>query len=133
MRNCAKLTRTRRSLSVNLGWPSEGHNFERAVADPISQAVILRNFVVHANALAIDYNIVEAIDQPQKLFEGNVGPYWGIFDAALRPKFSWEGPINDANYWKTALVAVATGLLLSLTVLALPGATLRQAALLSGL
>ncbi len=115
------------------GWPSEGHNFERAKADPISQAVILRNFVVRANALDIDYNIVEAIDQPQKLFEGNVGPYWGIFDASLRPKFSWVGPINEANYWKTALVAVMTGLLLSLTILALPSATVRQAALLSGL
>jgi cellulose synthase/poly-beta-1,6-N-acetylglucosamine synthase-like glycosyltransferase/exo-beta-1,3-glucanase (GH17 family) len=115
------------------GWPSEGHNFERAKADPISQAVILRNFVVRANALGIDYNIVEAIDQPQKLFEGNVGPYWGIFDATLRPKFSWTGPIADTNYWKTALVAVATGLLLSLAVLALPGTTIRQAALLSGI
>jgi cellulose synthase/poly-beta-1,6-N-acetylglucosamine synthase-like glycosyltransferase/exo-beta-1,3-glucanase (GH17 family) len=115
------------------GWPSEGHNFERAVADPISQAVILRNFVARADAKAIDYNIVEAIDQPEKLFEGNVGPYWGIFDASLRPKFPWAGPINDANYWKTALVAVMTGLLLSLTVLALPGATIRQAALLSGI
>jgi len=115
------------------GWPSEGHNFERAKADPISQAVILRNFVVRANARGIDYNIIEAIDQPQKLFEGNVGPYWGILDASLRPKFSWVGPIEDTNYWKTALVAVATGLMLSLTVLALPGATIRQAALLSGI
>ncbi len=115
------------------GWPSEGHNFERAKADPISQAVILRKFVVQANARDIDYNIVEAIDQPEKLFEGNVGPYWGIFDTSLRPKFAWTGPIVDANYWKTALVAVMTGLLLSLTVLALPGATIRQTALLSTL
>ena len=36
------------------GWPSEGHNFEQAVADPISQAVILRNFAVRANARDID-------------------------------------------------------------------------------
>jgi exo-beta-1,3-glucanase (GH17 family) len=115
------------------GWPSEGHNFERAKADPISQAVILRNFVVRANALDIDYNIVEAIDQPEKLFEGNVGPYWGIFDASLRSKFAWTGPIVDANYWKKALVAVATGLMLSLTILALSRVTVRQAALLSGL
>src|SRR6202041_3674505 len=32
------------------GWPSAGHNFERAVPGPISQAVILRNFVARANA-----------------------------------------------------------------------------------
>ncbi len=101
------------------GWPSAGHNFERAVPDPIGQAVLLRNFVARANARDIDYNIVEAIDQPKKLFEGNVGPYWGIFDASLRPKFAWTGPLVDADYWKAALLAVFTGLLLSLSILAL--------------
>jgi cellulose synthase/poly-beta-1,6-N-acetylglucosamine synthase-like glycosyltransferase/exo-beta-1,3-glucanase (GH17 family) len=114
------------------GWPSAGHNFERAVPGPISQAVILRNFVARANAAGVDYNIVEAIDQPQKLFEGNVGPYWGINDASLRPKFSWTGPIVDADYWKTATLAVLVGFLLSITILALPGATASQATLLAG-
>lgn len=80
------------------GWPSQGHNFKRAVPDPISQAVILRSFVARANARKIDYNLVEAIDQPEKLFEGNVGPYWGILDASLQPKFAWTGPIHAANY-----------------------------------
>jgi cellulose synthase/poly-beta-1,6-N-acetylglucosamine synthase-like glycosyltransferase/exo-beta-1,3-glucanase (GH17 family) len=114
------------------GWPSAGHNFEHAVPGPISQAVILRNFVARANASGIDYNIVEAIDQPQKLFEGNVGPYWGINDASLRPKFAWTGPIVDADYWKTATLAVLVGFLLSITILALPGATASQATLLAG-
>src|ERR1700675_3250453 len=113
------------------GWPSAGHNFERAVPGPISQAVILRNFVARANATGIDYNIVEAIDQPQKLFEGNVGPYWGIFNASLRPKFAWTGPLVDADYWKAASLAVLVGLLLSITILALPGATIGQATLLA--
>jgi cellulose synthase/poly-beta-1,6-N-acetylglucosamine synthase-like glycosyltransferase/exo-beta-1,3-glucanase (GH17 family) len=113
------------------GWPSAGHNFERAVPNPISQAVILRDFVARANAAGIDYNIVEAIDQPEKLFEGNVGPYWGISDASLRPKFAWTGPIIDPDYWKTALLAVLVGLLLSITILALPGATVSQATLLA--
>jgi cellulose synthase/poly-beta-1,6-N-acetylglucosamine synthase-like glycosyltransferase/exo-beta-1,3-glucanase (GH17 family) len=113
------------------GWPSAGHNFERAVPGPISQAVILRSFVARANEAGIDYNIVEAIDQPQKLFEGNVGPYWGINDASLRPKFAWTGPIVDADYWKTATLAVLVGFLLSITILALPGATASQATLLA--
>ena len=63
------------------GWPSAGHNFQQAVPRPISQAVVLRNFVARANTRGIDYNIIEAIDEPEKLFEGNVGPYWGILDA----------------------------------------------------
>jgi cellulose synthase/poly-beta-1,6-N-acetylglucosamine synthase-like glycosyltransferase/exo-beta-1,3-glucanase (GH17 family) len=114
------------------GWPSAGHNFENAVPAPISQAVLLRDFVARANARGIDYNIVEAIDQPEKLFEGNVGPYWGIFDASLRPKFSWTGPLVDPEYWKAALLAVLIGSLLSITILVLPGATVSQAILLTG-
>ena len=79
------------------GWPSAGHNFERAVPGPFSQAALLRDFVAEADALGIDYNIVEAIDQPEKVFEGNVGPYWGILDASLRPKFAWTGPLVDTG------------------------------------
>jgi exo-beta-1,3-glucanase (GH17 family) len=113
------------------GWPSAGHNFKRAVPSPTSQAVVLRNFVARANLRGIDYNVVEAIDQPEKLFEGNVGPYWGVLDASLRPKFAWTGPIVDANYWKAAWLAVVVGSLLSLTILVIPGATVGQAALLA--
>jgi cellulose synthase/poly-beta-1,6-N-acetylglucosamine synthase-like glycosyltransferase/exo-beta-1,3-glucanase (GH17 family) len=114
------------------GWPSAGHNFERAVPGPFSQAGLLRDFVAEANVLGIDYNIVEAIDQPEKLFEGNVGPYWGILDASLRPKFAWTGPLVDADYWKAALLAVLVGSLLSVSILALPGATISQATVLAG-
>ncbi len=114
------------------GWPSAGHNFGRAVPGPFSQARLLRDFVVEANVRGIDYNIVEAIDQPEKLFEGNVGPYWGIFDASLRPKFAWTGPLVDADYWKAALLAVLVGSFFSLSVLALPGPTVSQAAVLAG-
>ena len=114
------------------GWPSAGHNFEHAVPGPLSQARVLRNFVAEANALGIDYNIVEAIDQPEKIFEGNVGPYWGILDASLRPKFSWTGPLVDADYWKAGWLAILIGSFLSISILALPGATIGQAAVLAG-
>ena len=114
------------------GWPSAGHNFERAVPGPFSQAGLLRDFVAQANVLGIDYNVIEAIDQPDKLFEGNVGPYWGILDASLRPKFAWTGPLVDADYWKAALLAVLVGSFLSISILALPGATISQATVLAG-
>jgi exo-beta-1,3-glucanase (GH17 family)/cellulose synthase/poly-beta-1,6-N-acetylglucosamine synthase-like glycosyltransferase len=113
------------------GWPSAGHNFKHAVPGPITQAVLLRDFAARASAEDIDYNIVEAIDQPEKLFEGNVGPYWGIFDASLRPKFSWTGPLADPDYWKAAWLAILVGSLLSISILALRGATVGQATLLS--
>src|ERR1700733_3430121 len=114
------------------GWPSAGRNFEQSMPGPITQAVVLRNFVARATVLGIDYNIVEAIDQPEKLFEGNVGPYWGILNASLRPKFPWTGPLVDAEYWKAASCAILIGLLLSPSVLLLPGATLGQVTLLAG-
>ena len=114
-----------------LGWPSAGRNYEQSMPGPITQAVVLRDFVARATALGIDYNIVEAIDQPEKLFEGNVGPYWGILDASLRPKFAWTGPLVDPEYWKAAACAVLIGLLLSLSILLLPGATIGQVALLA--
>ena len=56
-----------------------------------------------AEAIGMDYNIVEAIDQPWKFFEGGVGPYWGILNADREPKFAWTGPIVNENYWKLAL------------------------------
>jgi cellulose synthase/poly-beta-1,6-N-acetylglucosamine synthase-like glycosyltransferase/exo-beta-1,3-glucanase (GH17 family) len=115
-----------------LGWPSAGRNYEQSMPGSITQAVVLRDFVARATARGIDYNIVEAIDQPEKLFEGNVGPYWGILDASLRPKFAWTGPLVDAEYWKAAACAVLVGLLLSLSVLLLPGATVGQVMLLAG-
>jgi exo-beta-1,3-glucanase (GH17 family)/cellulose synthase/poly-beta-1,6-N-acetylglucosamine synthase-like glycosyltransferase len=113
------------------GWPSAGYNFKAAVPSAVAQAVVLRNFVARANALGLDYNIVEAIDQPQKLFEGGVGPYWGIFDASLRPKFAWTGAIADADRWKVAVLAVLIGALLSIPILGLIGVTTAQAALLA--
>ena len=85
--------------------------------------MVLRDFVTRAEAYGIDYNIVEAIDQPWKTIEGGVGPYWGMFDASRQPKFAWTGPITDPDYIKQAGLAVLLGLLLSLPILAIAGVT----------
>ncbi len=121
----------KRIVIAEFGWPSAGYN--RGVARPgqIEQAIVLRQFVARADALGIDYNIIEAYDQPWKTFEGSVGPYWGLYDTSRHAKFSWVGPIADPDYWKIAALAVAVGLLLSLPILGIAGATLRQASLLA--
>jgi exo-beta-1,3-glucanase (GH17 family)/cellulose synthase/poly-beta-1,6-N-acetylglucosamine synthase-like glycosyltransferase len=121
----------KRIVIAEFGWPSAGYNYHDANPGRIDQAVILRDFVTRAEAYGIDYNIVEAIDQPWKTMEGGVGPYWGIFGAAREPKFSWTGPITDPDYIKSAGFAVLLGLLLSLPVLAMAGATATQAAVLA--
>jgi exo-beta-1,3-glucanase (GH17 family)/cellulose synthase/poly-beta-1,6-N-acetylglucosamine synthase-like glycosyltransferase len=120
----------KRIVIAEFGWPSAGYNFKDANPGRIEQAMILRDFVTRAEAYGIDYNVVEAIDQPWKTMEGGVGPYWGMFDASRQAKFSWTGAITDPDYIKRAGLAVLLGLLLSLPVLAMAGATATQAAML---
>jgi cellulose synthase/poly-beta-1,6-N-acetylglucosamine synthase-like glycosyltransferase/exo-beta-1,3-glucanase (GH17 family) len=121
----------KRIVIAEFGWPSAGYNLRNAVPGPFEQAVVLRNFVARAEAVGMEYNIVEAIDQPWKFFEGGVGPYWGILNAAREPKFSWTGPVVNQDYWKLALIAVLVGVLLSLPILQLVAPTAMQALLLS--
>jgi exo-beta-1,3-glucanase (GH17 family)/cellulose synthase/poly-beta-1,6-N-acetylglucosamine synthase-like glycosyltransferase len=121
----------KRVVIAEFGWPSAGYNRRDAYPGRLVQAEVLRDFVTRAEALGIDYNIIEAFDQPWKTFEGGVGPYWGMFDASRAPKFSWTGPITDPEHWKLAGLAVLIGVLLSLPILVLSGATVGQAALLA--
>ena len=121
----------KRIVIAEFGWPSAGYNRRDAVPDPLVQAAVIRTFVARAEALGIDYNIIEAYDQPWKTFEGGVGPYWGMFDTSRQPKFSWTAPITNPDHWKLTAIAVAMGVLLSLPILSLAGATVGQTALLA--
>ncbi len=121
----------KRIVIAEFGWPSAGYNMHNAVPGRVEQATVLRDFVTRAEAYGIDYNIVEAIDQPWKTNEGGVGPYWGLFDASRQPKFEWTGPISDPDHWKLAGLALLVSLLLSLPLLAMNAVTLRQAVTLA--
>ena len=121
----------KRIVIAEFGWPSAGYNLKNAEPGTFEQASVLRNFVTRADAIGMDYNIVEAIDQPWKFFEGGVGPYWGILDAAREPKFAWTGPIVNENYWKLAVIALLVGILMSLPILRLAQPTVMQSLLLS--
>jgi len=122
----------KRIVIAEFGWPSSGYNRQSAVPGKFEQAAIMRSFVARANALGIDYNLIEAYDQPWKTVEGSVGAYWGLFDNQTRqPKFAWAGPVTDADNWKIAAVAVAVGVLLSIPILGIAGATAVQALLLA--
>src|SRR5258707_4722563 len=121
----------KRVVIAEFGWPSAGYNLRNAEPGPFEQASVLRNFVVRAEAMGMEYNIVEAIDQPWKFFEGGVGPYWGILDASREPKFPWTGPIVNENYWKLAAIALLVGILMSLPILRLEQPTVMQAFVLS--
>jgi cellulose synthase/poly-beta-1,6-N-acetylglucosamine synthase-like glycosyltransferase/exo-beta-1,3-glucanase (GH17 family) len=121
----------KRIVIAEFGWPSAGYNLQQAVPGPFEQAVTLRNFVSRAEAIGMEYNIVEAIDQPWKFFEGGVGPYWGVLNAAREPKFAWTGPVVNPDYWKLATIALLVGILMSLPILRLTEATAMQSLMLS--
>jgi exo-beta-1,3-glucanase (GH17 family)/cellulose synthase/poly-beta-1,6-N-acetylglucosamine synthase-like glycosyltransferase len=121
----------KRVVIAEFGWPSAGYNLLNANPGMFEQASVLRNFVTRAESIGMDYNIVEAIDQPWKFFEGGVGPYWGMLNASREPKFSWTGPIVNENYWKLAVIALLIGVLMSLPILRLSEPTAMQAFVLS--
>ena len=121
----------KRIVIAEFGWPSAGYNMHSADPGRIEQALVIRDFVARAEAYGIDYNIIEAFDQPWKTNEGGVGAYWGLFDASRQAKFDWTGPVSDPDYWKVAGLAALLGLLLSLTILAKPRATLGEAVTLA--
>ncbi len=125
----------KRIVVAEFGWPSGGYNYHDAVPGRAEQALVIRDFVNRAQAYGIGYNIVEGIDQPWKVAEGGVGPYWGLFDASLQAKFPWVGPVSDPDYGERAGFAVLLGILLSLPILAMGGAaggaTATQALLLA--
>jgi hypothetical protein len=82
----------KRIVIAEFGWPSAGYNLKAANPGRLEQAAVLRDFVARADAVGMDYNIVEAIDQPWKIFEGGVGPYWGLFDFPSRAEIRLERP-----------------------------------------
>lgn len=120
----------KRIVIAEFGWPSAGYNFKLAHPGYFEQAHVIRDFVSRANAAGIDYNIIEALDQPWKISEGSVGAYWGLFNAAGQQKFSWTGPITDPDFRKLAILAVLLGVLFSLPLLAM-SVTITEAAVLA--
>ncbi|HYY36977.1 MAG TPA: glycosyltransferase [Xanthobacteraceae bacterium] len=121
----------KRVVIAEFGWPSAGYNMREADPGRIEQASVLRDFVSRAEAYGIDYNVIEAFDQPWKTNEGGVGMYWGIFDASRHIKFAWTGLVSDPDHWKIGAIAVLLGLLLSLPILARRTATFGEASTLA--
>jgi exo-beta-1,3-glucanase (GH17 family)/cellulose synthase/poly-beta-1,6-N-acetylglucosamine synthase-like glycosyltransferase len=121
----------KRIVIAEFGWPSAGYNMREADPGRIEQASVLREFVSRAEAYGIDYNIIEAFDQPWKTNEGGIGMYWGVFDASRHAKFAWSGLVSDPDHWKIGALAVLLGLLVSLPILARGATTFGEAAALA--
>jgi len=85
------------------GWPSYGRQRQGAEPTLVNQARFIREFAVRAKLENIDYNVIEAFDQPWKRkLEGAAGGYWGLYDIHGNPKFSFQGPVAEAPGWGLA-------------------------------
>ena len=93
---------------AEVGWPSWGRARGEAVPSRVNAATFLRRFSARAEQEGYEYFLMEAFDQPWKRAdEGEVGAYWGVFDADRQPKFAQSGPIVPVPQWRL-LAALST-------------------------
>ena len=88
------------------GFPSKGRSREAAVPSLVAQAEYVRGFMAFAARSGLDYNLIEAFDQPWKrLLEGTAGGFWGLDDTARTSKFSGQGPVSNHPVWRREAAA----------------------------
>ncbi|HIJ63335.1 MAG TPA: cellulose synthase, partial [Rhodospirillaceae bacterium] len=93
-------------MLAEVGWPSAGKSRGPAEPSVINQALFLRQFLNTATERNIDYNIIEAFDQPwKKAFEWSVGTHWGVWDADRNSKFSMIDPVLEVKQWPVQALA----------------------------
>ncbi len=92
-----------------VGWPSAGRNNGAAEPSLVNQAMFLRQFLNWAHEENLDYNVVEAFDQPWKVNLDNTASekHWGIFTVDRQPKFNWIGPVIEFKEWPFQAAAAA--------------------------
>ena len=82
------------------GWPSRGRWRGPAAPSRVNEAVFLREFVTLAAQEGVDYNLIEAFDQPWKYEdEGVAGANWGIWNAQRVQKFPLNGGVVEHPDW----------------------------------
>jgi exo-beta-1,3-glucanase (GH17 family) len=94
------------------GWPAAGRQRAGAVPGRVEQARFVRELMQRttgASGTALDYNFIEAFDQPWKRsFEGAMGGYWGLFDPTGQAHAPMVGSVTeDAWWWRGWLGALA--------------------------
>ena len=96
-----------------VGWPSNGLVRKGARASVGNQAIFLRRFLQAAKEHNYTYYVMEAFDQPWKRqLEGDVGAYWGVYDANRQPKFKFVAPIISIPEWPVlASISIALALI----------------------
>lgn len=104
------------------GFPSAGRQRDEAAPSIVSEARYLREFAAYAEDNDLDYNLIEAFDQPWKrALEGTVGGHWGFFTTEREPKFPWTGPVSEHPKWRLEAAAAFSLSVLTLLLMAWRG------------
>lgn len=99
------------------GWPAMGRQRGQAVPSVINEARFIRELIQVANRHDLDYNIVEAFNQPWKSHnEGVVGANWGLLSVDREPVFPLTGPVQENPNWKLHFAWSAALLWLSVAI-----------------
>ncbi|MCU0805139.1 MAG: hypothetical protein MUF79_08645 [Burkholderiales bacterium] len=122
----AKAFPGKRIVIGEIGWPSAGRTREGAAPGRVNQARFMREFAAAAAARKLDYNVIEAFDQPWKRrLEGATGGYWGLLDVEGNEKFPFRGALEEDPGWKRGplggLAGAAAFLLVALARSPRPG------------
>ncbi len=107
------------------GWPAAGRQRAGAVPGRVEQARFVRELLHSTVRAPLDYNLIEAFDQPWKRgFEGAMGGHWGLFDQFGQARVQLAGPVvEDLRWWRGPLGAIL-GAILGATLGAVLGAVL---------
>lgn len=91
-----KLFPEKEIMVAETGWPSNGVDHGPSEATLLNQAIYTREVSKYLSGKKIRYNIIEAFDQPWKIFgsEKHAGGSFGVFDDQWREKFSLSGPLS---------------------------------------
>ena len=91
------------------GWPAAGRQRAGAVPGRVEQSRFVSELL--ARGAALNYNVIEAFDQPWKRsFEGAMGGYWGLFDATGQSRVEFAGSVvEDTRWWRGPLGALLGG------------------------
>ncbi len=112
-------------ILAEVGWPSHGRSYKKAVASVANQATFLRRFLDKAEQQHYIYYVMEAFDQPwkQKLERG-IGAYWGVYDVQRQAKFEFTRPIVEIPQWQLLSVISALIAMFIFTLMSIDAKTL---------
>lgn len=88
------------------GWPGMGRQRGWSVPSVVNEAKFIRSLIKVATDNNLDYNIVEAFNQPWKsAMEGVVGANWGLYSVDRQEVFPLTGRVYENPQWHKGLLA----------------------------